>query len=74
MPLEARLTPEGSDPVSVKPIGASPFAVTLKVPAVVSANVVDAPEVMDGPVADTVKVKAWVAVCVLASVAVMVIG
>ena len=56
------MTPEGSDPVSVKLIGASPFAVTAKVPAVFSANVVDAPEVMDGPVAVTVKVKAWVAV------------
>ncbi len=52
----------------------SPFAVTAKFPACVSANEVVAPEVNTGPVAVTVRVKAWVAVCVLASVAVMVIG
>ena len=39
-----------------------------------SAKVVEAPEVNDGPEAVTVKVKAWVVVFVLASVAVMVIG
>ncbi len=39
-----------------------------------SAKVVEAPEVMEGPVAVTVKVKAWVEVFELASVAVMVIG
>ncbi len=47
---------------------------TEKVPAVVSANVFDVPEVKVGPVADTVKVKACVVVFELASVAVMVIG
>ena len=46
------------------------MAVTVKVPAVLSANVVDAAEVMEGPVAVTVKVKDWVAVLALASVAV----
>ena len=55
-------------------IGLSPFAVTAKVPAVFSANVVDAAEVNTGPVAVTVKVKDWVDVLELASVAVMVIG
>ncbi len=74
VPLAANVTPVGRAPVSVKPIGASPIAVTLKVPAVDSANVVEAPEVMEGPVAVTVKVKDWVAVFELASVAVMVIG
>jgi hypothetical protein len=67
-------TPEGSGPTSLKLIGVSPVAVTENVPAVVSANVVDAAEVMEGPVAVTVKVKDWVDVLVLASVAVMVIG
>ena len=52
----------------------SPFAVTAKVPGVPSAKEVDAAEVNTGPDAVTVKVKAWVAVCVLASVALMVIG
>ena len=69
-----RETPVGRAPDSVKLIGASPVAVTEKVPAVFSANVVDAPEVMEGPVAVTVKVKDWVDVLVLTSVAVMVIG
>jgi hypothetical protein len=48
--------------------------VTENVPAVFSANVVDAAEVMEGPVAVTVNVKDWVDVLVLASVTVMVIG
>ena len=43
-------------------------------PACVSENDVDAAEVNTGPEAVTVKVKAWVAVLALASVAVMVIG
>ena len=47
---------------------------TEKVPGVFSANVVDDAEVIEGPVAVTVKVKAWVEVFELASVAVMVIG
>ena len=68
------MTPEGRVPTSVKLIGVSPVAVTAKVPAVFSANVVDAAEVNTGPDAVTVKVKDWVAVLALASVAVMVIG
>ena len=47
---------------------------TGKVPACVSANDVDVAEVNTGPEAVTVKVKDWVAVLALASVAVMVIG
>ena len=39
-----------------------------------SANVVDAAEVIEGPVAVTVKVKDWVVLFALASVAVMVTG
>ena len=74
MPLEARVTPEGSEPVSLNVMPEFPVAVTLNVPAAFSANVVDAAEVMEGPVAVTVKVKDWVDVLVLASVAVMVIG
>ncbi len=74
MPSLPRDTPEGRAPVSVTPIGVSPVAVTEKVPAVFSAKVVDADDVMEGPVAVTVRVKAWVVVAVLASVAVMVIG
>ena len=68
------MTPEGRAPVSVKPIGVSPLAVTEKVPALFSAKVVDAAEVNTGAEAVTVRVKAWVAVLELASVAVMVIG
>ena len=52
----------------------SPVAVTEKVPALVSAKVVEAPEVNTGAVAVTVRVKAWVEVLELASVALMVIG
>ena len=52
----------------------SPVAVTAKVPASVAVKVVDAAEVNTGPVAVTVKVKDWVVLFVLASVAVMVIG
>ena len=47
---------------------------TAKVPAVFSAKLVDVAEVNTGPDPVTVKVKDWVAVLVLASVAVMVIG
>ena len=74
VPLAARVTPEGRVPISVKLIGRSPVAVTGKVPALFSAKVVDAAEVNTGPVAVTVKVKDWVEVFALASVAVMVIG
>ncbi len=74
MPLLANVTPDGRAPVSVKLIGVSPVAVTEKVPVAFSAKVVEADDVMEGPVADTVKVKDWVAVFELASVAVMVIG
>ena len=70
----ARETPEGRVPDSVKLIGVSPVAVTAKVPAVFSANEIDEAEVNTGPVAVTVKVKDWVEVFELASVAVMVIG
>ena len=58
----------------MKVIGVSPLAVTEKVPAVFSAKVAEAAEVNDGPPAVTVRVKAWVAVFELLSVAVMVIG
>ncbi len=74
VPLEARVTPEGSGPDSVKVIGVSPVAVTAKVPALFSAKVVEVPEVNTGAVAVTVKVKDWLVVLALASVAVMVIG
>ena len=52
----------------------SPVAVTAKVPAVFSANVVEDAEVIEGPVPVTVNVKAWVEVFELVSVAVIVIG
>ncbi len=74
VPSVPRDTPEGRSPVSVKLIGVSPFAVTAKVPAVFSANEIDAFEVNTGAVAVTVRVKSWVVVFELASVAVMVIG
>ncbi len=74
VPLDARVTPDGRPPVSVKPIGVSPLAVTEKVPAVFSANEIEVAEVNTGAVAVTVRVKAWVVVLELASVAVMVIG
>ena len=64
----------GRVPASVKLIGVSPVAVTAKVPAVFSAKVVDAAEVNTGTEAATVRVKDWVDVFELASVAVMVIG
>ena len=67
-------TPEGTVPTSLKLIGVSPVAVTEKVPGVFSAKVVEDPEVNTGPVAVTVKVKDWVVVFELASVAVIVIG
>ena len=52
----AKVTPEGRVPTSVKVIGATPpVAVTGKVPAVLSANVVDEAEVNVGdPVTTTV--------------------
>ena len=68
------MTPEGRAPVSVKPIGVSPLAVTEKVPGFVSAKEVDAADVNTGAEVVTVRVKAWVEVLELASVAVMVIG
>ena len=74
VPSEPRVTPEGREPVSVKVIGVSPVAVTEKVPAVFSVKVVEAAEVNTGAEALTVRVKAWVEVFELASVAVMVIG
>ncbi len=55
-------------------IGVSPVAVTAKVPAPFSAKEVEVPEVNTGPPAVTVRVKDWVEVLVLVSVAVMVIG
>ena len=45
VPLAARVTPEGRVPTSVKLIGVSPVAVTGKVPALFSANVVETAEV-----------------------------
>ena len=74
VPSAPKETPVGRAPVSLKLIGASPLAVTAKVPAVLSANVVDAPDVKTGTEEATVKVKDWVEVFELASVAVMVIG
>ncbi len=74
VPFDARVTPEGSGPDSVKAIGVSPVAVTAKVPGSFSLKVVEVPEVNTGAVSVTVKVKDWVEVSVLASVAVMVIG
>ena len=74
MPSAPRETPVGRAPTSLKLIGVSPVAVTEKVPAVLSANMVDADEVNTGAVAVTVKVKDWVEVLELVSVAVMVIG
>jgi hypothetical protein len=74
VPSAPRETPEGNGPTSLKLIGVSPVAVTEKVPAAFSAKVADAAEVNAGPVSVTVKVKDWVDVLVLASVAVMVIG
>ena len=74
MPLAPKDTPEGRVPTSVKLIGVSPVAVTGKVPAVFSANVVDDAEVNEGAVAVTVSVNDWVDVFELASLAVMVIG
>jgi hypothetical protein len=68
------VTPEGRGPTSVKVIGVSPVAVTEKVPAVFSANVVDDAEVNEGAIAATVSVNDWVEVLELVSVAVMVIG
>ena len=72
--MAARVTPDGREPVSLKVMPELPVVVTLKVPAVLSAKVVLAAEVNTGPVAVTVKVKDWVVLFVLASVAVMVIG
>ena len=74
VPFAAKVTPEGRAPVSLKLNGPSPLAVTLKLPALFSAKVVELPEVITGAVAVTVRVKAWVLVFELASVAVMVIG
>ncbi len=48
VPSAPRETPEGNGPTSLKLIGVSPVAVTEKLPAVVSANVVDAEEVKAG--------------------------
>ena len=73
MPSAAKETPVGNGPTSVKLIGVSPVAVTEKVPAVFSANDVDAAEVNTGAEAVTVKVKACVDVFELASAAVMAI-
>ena len=55
MPSAARVTPEGSEPVSLNVMPELPVAVTLKVPAVFSAKVVLAAEVNTGdPVTATV--------------------
>jgi hypothetical protein len=74
VPSAPKDTPEGRGPTSENVIGPSPVAVTEKVPAVPSAKAVDDAEVIEGPVAVTVKVKDCVDVLLLASVAVMVIG
>ena len=68
------MTPEGRVPLSVKLIGVVPVAVTAKVPAVFSAKRRRCAEVNAGTGAVTVKVKDWVDLFELASVAVMVIG
>ena len=49
VPPLARVTPDGRAPVSVKLIGVSPVAVTEKVPAAFSANVVERAEVNRDP-------------------------
>ena len=58
VPFGAKVTAEGRAPVSLKEIGLSPFAVTLKFPASVAVNLVLEPEVNTGAVALTVRVKA----------------
>ena len=74
VPSLVRETPEGRSPDSVNVMGVSPAAVTAKVPSLFSANEIDAAEVNTGAEAVTVRVKDWVEVFELASVAVMVIG
>ena len=69
-----RDTPEGRFPDSVNVMGGSPAAVTAKVPSLFSAKEIDVAEVNTGAEAVTVKVKDWVEVFELASVAVIVIG
>jgi hypothetical protein len=56
LPLSAKVTPEGSAPVSESDGVGNPPVVTVKDPAVPLANVVLAPEVMDGAWS-TVRVK-----------------
>ena len=74
VPLPDKVTPEGRAPVSLKESGASPLAVTEKVPALFSLKVVDVADVNTGGEVVTFKVKDWVVVAWLTSVAVMVIG
>ena len=74
VPFAAKVTPEGRDPVSLKLIGVSPLAVTEKVAALLAVKVAAAAEVNAGADVLTVRVKAWVLVFELRSVALMVTG
>ena len=68
-----RVTPVGRVPVSAKVGAGLPVAVTVKVPAVPTAKVVELPEVMAGAWF-TVRVKDWVALGRVPLDAVMAIG
>ena len=72
-PLSTRVTPAGSEPVSVMAAVGSPVEVTVKVPADPVVKVVLAPLVMAGA-ASTVSVNDWVASEPTPLLAVMVIG
>ena len=74
VPSVPRVTPEGRSPVSLKVIGVSPVAVDGERAGRALGERDRVVEVNTGAVAVTVKVKAWVEVFELASVAVMVIG
>ena len=61
LPLSAKVTPDGSDPDSVRPIGVLPVVVTVKVPAVPTVKVAVLAEVMAGGVLTIrLKVAVWV--------------
>ncbi len=76
LPLSVKVTPEGSEPVSLRLGVGVPVVSTVKVPAAPSAKVVAATEVMAGACAVevTVSVKLWLAGVPTPLLAVMVIG
>ena len=74
VPLVARVTPDGRVPISVKLIGVSPVGRDRERARRVLGELVEVAEVNTGGGRLTVKVKDWVEVLELASVAVMVIG